>query len=124
MLAQLEEIAMCHHAINAAHHDALSAERSMEQDAYYLYIVNVQSHLYPVPERCKEFDTTWILSYMKMNAAERNELDESVFDQIGMKVTGIAADAEFLGVVVNKMSVEGSKAALWENRNKDIPSNP
>jgi len=124
MLAQLEEIAMCHHAINAAHHDALSAEHPAEQDAYYLYILNAQSHLYPVPERCKDFETNWILSYMKMNAGERNELDENVFDQIGMKVTGIAADAEFLGVVVNKIQIEGSKAALWENRDKDIPSNP
>jgi len=124
LLSQLEEIAMCHHAIKAAHHEALK----FEENPYYRYVeefmVGHGQNVFPIPERCKDLATDWILAYTKMSDKDKASLDKSVFSEIGMTIPNMATDIQFLNVVINKMSIEGDKAVFWENKDKDIPTNP
>jgi hypothetical protein len=118
---QLEEISMCHHAIKAAYHDGLA----LDQNPYYRYIVNSphsgsRSNVYPIPQRCKNLETDWILSYTNMHTDVKAIEDKNMHDEVGMTITDIATDAQFLTIVINKMEIEGDKAEFWENRDKDI----
>jgi len=120
LASQLEEIAMCHHAIKAARHEALS----LDQNPYYRYLINSQEqglNVYPIPARCNSLDTDWILSYTKMSETGKVDLDKAVFGSIGMKISDMAGNAQFLNVLVRKMAIEGSGASLMENEDKDIP---
>jgi hypothetical protein len=122
LAGQLEEIAMCHHAIKAAHHDALA----FDQNPYYRYILYSPqkghgANVYPIPERCKNLATEWILDYTKMSADVKTIEDKTIRDSVGMTISDIATDAQFLTIVINKMDLEGDKAVSWENRDKDIP---
>jgi hypothetical protein len=120
LASQLEEIAMCHHAIKAAHHEALY----LDQNPYYRYLINSQEqglNVYPIPARCNSLDTDWILSYTKLSDKEKADLDKALFGSIGMKISDMAGDAQFLTVIIRKMAIEGSGASLWENEDKDIP---
>ena len=120
MAGQLEEIAMCHHAIKAAHHEALE----FDQNPYYRYVMEYMGQkVFPIPERCKNLAMDWILAYTKMDDKNKAVLDKSVFNEIGMTISHMATDVQFLTVVINKMNIEGSKATLWENEDKDIPPN-
>jgi hypothetical protein len=120
--AQLEEIAMCHHAIKAARHDGLA----LDQNPYYRYILNSprkghSENIYPIPERCESLETDLILRYTKMRDDLKAIEDKTVRDEVRMTIPEIATDAQFLTVVINKMAIEGDKADSWENRDKDIP---
>jgi len=122
LAGQLEEIAMCHHAIKAAHHDALA----LNQNPYYRYILYSPhaghgSNVYPIPERCKNLATDWILNYTKMNTAKKTIEDKTIHDAVGMTISDMATDVQFLTIVINKMDLEGEKAIFWDNRDKDIP---
>lgn len=122
LAGQLEEIAMCHHAIKAAHHDGLA----LNQNPYYRYILNSPhkghgQNVYPIPERCKNLATDWILNYTNMSATLRGMQDKVMQDAVAMTISDMATDAQFLSVVINKMALEGEQAILWENRDKDIP---
>ena len=122
LLGQLEEIAMCHHAIKAARHDALA----FDQNPFYRYILNSPhkgqgANVYPIPERCKHLETDWILNYTNMHADLKSIEDKTMQDAVGMTISDMATDAQFLTVVINKMAIEGDKAVFWENRDKDIP---
>jgi hypothetical protein len=119
---QLEEIAMCHHAIKAAHHDGLA----LGQNPYYRYIVyspqkGSTSNVYPIPQRCKNLETDWILNYTNMRADVKVIEDKTMHDEVGMTISDIATDAQFLTIVINKMDIEGDKAVFAENQDKDIP---
>jgi hypothetical protein len=119
---QLEEIAMCHHAIKAAHHDGLA----FGQNPYYRYIINSprsgsRENVYPIPQRCKNLETDWILSYTNMHADVKAIEDKTMHDEVGMTISDIATDAQFLTIVINKMDIEGDKAIFAENQDKDIP---
>jgi hypothetical protein len=120
-LGQLQEMAMCHHAIEAAHHDGIA----LDQNPYYRYIVNSPSghgsNVYPIPERCKNLETALVLSYAQFSADSKAAHDKLIHDEIGMTIAEISADAQFLTVVINKMELEGDKAQLFENKDKDIP---
>ena len=121
-LGQLEEIAMCHHAIKAAYHDAIA----FSQNPYYRYIVYAPqkehgSNVYPIPERCKSLATSLILNYTNMSAATKMLEDKTIHDTVGMTISDMATDAQFLTVAINKIDLEGYKAVVWENRDKDIP---
>jgi hypothetical protein len=120
-LGQLEEIAMCHHAIKAAYYDGLS----LNQNPYYRYIVysphkNNGANVYPIPERCKTLETSWILNYTNLSTDAKALQDKSTHDAVGMTIPDIATDAQFLTIVIDKMTVEGDQAVFWENRDKDI----
>lgn len=122
---QLEEIAMCHHAIKAAHYDALS----LGQNPYYRYILNAPhegsyENVYPIPERCKSLAESWILQYAKMDDHNKAVLDKSIFNQIGMTISDMATDVQFLTAVISKQTIEGKGAIYLENEGKDIPQNP
>jgi curli biogenesis system outer membrane secretion channel CsgG len=119
---QLEEIAMCHHAIKAARHDGLA----FGQNPYYRYILNSpqtgsRSNVYPIPQRCKNMQTAWILNYAKMGADVKAIEDKTMRDEVGMTISDAATDAQFLTIVINKMELEGDKAVFWDNRDKDLP---
>jgi hypothetical protein len=119
---QLEEIAMCHHAIKAAHHDALA----LDQNPYYRYIVysphkGQGANVYPIPERCKSLETDWILQYTNLRAEVKAIEDQDIHDAVGLTISDLATDAQFLTVVINKMNLEGEKSIYLENRDKDIP---
>lgn len=121
---QLEEIAMCHHAIKAAHYDALATG----QNPYYRYILNSphdgsRENVYPIPERCKSLAEGVILEYTKFDDATRAVFAKSIFDQIGVTIPDMATDVQFLTAVISKMTIEGNKAIFWENEDKDIPAN-
>lgn len=118
--SQLEEIAMCHHAIKAAQHEALE----FDQNPYYRYVMEYMGHghnVFPIPERCKNLATDWIMAYTNMTAKDKADLDKKVFNGIGMTVPDMATDVQFLTVVVNKMTIEGDEANSWKNEDKDIP---
>lgn len=120
LASQLEEIAMCHHAIKAAHHEALS----LDQNPYFRYLINSQEqglNVYPMPRRCDNLITKWILIYTKGSDKEKVDLDRTVVRIIGMNISDMAEDAQFLNVIVRKMDLEGSGASLTENQDKDIP---
>jgi hypothetical protein len=122
LAGQLEETAMCHHAIKAAQHDALA----LGQNPYYRYVVNSPqkgggANVYPIPERCKNLETAWILRYTNMGSEAKSIEDKTIHDEVGMTISEMATDAQFLAVVINKMEIEGDKAVFWENRDKDIP---
>ena len=115
---------MCHHAIKAAHHDGLA----LGQNPYYRYIVNSPykgstsgENVYPIPRRCKNLETDWILNYTKMRADIKAIEDKTMHDEVGMTISDIATDAQFLTIVIYKMDIEGDKAAFGENQDKDIP---
>ncbi len=113
---------MCHHAIKAAYHDAIV----FNQNPYYRYILNAPqkghgSNVYPIPERCKNLATSWILNYTNMSATTKTLEDKTIRDAVGMTISDMATDAQFLTVVINKMELEGDKAVMWDNRDKDIP---
>jgi hypothetical protein len=121
-LGQLEEIAMCHHAIKAAHHDAIA----FNQNAYYRYILNTSkdafgSNVYPIPKRCNYFETNWVLAYTNMSTEAKSAFDKTFHDEIGMSISDMATDAQFLTVVINKMAIEGDKAYFHDYMDKDIP---
>lgn len=122
LAGQLEEIAMCHHAIKAAQHDALA----LGQNPYYRYIVNSPqkgggANVYPIPERCKNLETAWILRYTNIGSEAKLIEDKIMHDEVGMTISEMATDAQFLTVVINKIEIEGDKAVFWGNRDKDIP---
>jgi hypothetical protein len=122
---QLEEIAMCHHAIKAAYHDSLW----LGDNPYFRYVLNSpqqgsRSNIYPIPERCKNIAMSWILSYTKMNEKDKGLLDRSIASEIGMTVPDMAIDVQFLTIVINKMLIEGDKATFYENKDKNVPANP
>lgn len=119
---QLEEIAMCHHAIKAVHHDGLA----FDQNPYYRYILNSpqggsKSNVYPIPKRCKSLETDWVLGYTNLPADAKASQDKIIHDEVGMTISEMATDAQFLTIVINKMDIEGDKAMLWDDRDKDIP---
>jgi hypothetical protein len=121
MAGQLEEIAMCHHAIKAAHHDALW----IGQNPYYRYVLYSPqgrgSNVYPIPARCKSLATDWILTYTKMSEKDKANLDKMISSEIGITISDMATDVQFLTVVIDKMLIEGEKATYWDNADKDIP---
>lgn len=99
--SQLEEIAMCHHAIKAAHHDAIS----LGQNPYYRYIINSprarsDENVYPIPERCQHFESKWVMDYTTIDAAGKADLDKIFSGEIGMRIQDIADDARFLTKVI------------------------
>jgi len=120
---ELEEIAMCHHAIKAAKHDGLA----LHQNPYYRYIVYAPqkghgSNVYPVPERCRTIETRWVLDYTQEDKPEFKAMQEkSIQGLIQMTIPEISADAQFLTVVINKMEIEGDQAIYMENMDKHIP---
>ncbi|MBB5064815.1 hypothetical protein [Granulicella mallensis] len=119
---QLEEIAMCHHAIKAARHDGLA----LGQNPYYRYILNSpqkghDENVYPIPARCKNLETQWVLDYAQLSQKFKDMQDSTIQTQIQMTIPEISADAQFMTVVINKMELEGSKATFLDNRDKDTP---
>jgi hypothetical protein len=120
--ARLEEIAMCHHAIRAARHDATA----VDQNPYYRYIIysphrGSTAHVYPIPERCRNLETNWVLGYTNMGAEMKTIEEKSIHDEVGMTVSDIASDAQFLTVVIDKVAIEGDDAVYWENMDKHVP---
>src|ERR1039457_7210050 len=119
---QLEEIAMCHHAIKAAHYDGVA----LDQNPYYRYILYSPekghgANVYPIPERCKGLETSLVLNYTKLSADAKAIEDKTIRDAVGMTISDMATDAQFLTIVINKMNIEGERAVFWESRDKDIP---
>lgn len=96
MASELEEIAMCHHAIKAAGHEAAR----LNQNRVYRYIIDADGHIYPIPERCKNIATEWIVAYTGMDAKEKVNLDKIMTIQIGVTIPDVAADVEFLSTVI------------------------
>ncbi len=101
LAAQLEEIAMCHHAIRAAHHEAIR----LGQNPFFRYIINSpragsNENIYPIPERCEHFESKWVMDYTTMDAAGKVDLDKIFSNAIGMTIADIAADAQFLTKVI------------------------
>jgi hypothetical protein len=120
--ARAEGIAMCHHAIRAAKHEAMA----VEQNAYYRYILNAPrkentKNVYPIPERCKNLETDWVLSYTNMGPEAKTTEEKTIRDEVGLAAPDISSDAQFLTVVLDKILIEGDDAVYWENRDKDIP---
>jgi hypothetical protein len=122
LAGELEEIAMCHHAIKAAHHDGLA----LDQNPYFRYILNSPQkghgeNVYPIPERCRNLETSLVLNYSQMSTAAKTGMDINIRDSVQMNIAEISQDAQFLTVVINKMELEGDKAVFVENMDKDIP---
>jgi hypothetical protein len=104
---QLEEIAMCHHAIKAAYHDSLW----LGDNPYFRYVLNSpqqgsRSNIYPIPERCKNIAMSWILSYTKMNEKDKGLLDRSIASEIGMTVPDMAIDVQFSLKAIKRHSMK------------------
>ena len=94
--AELEEIAMCHHAILAARHEAIS----LNQNAYFRYIINSprknsDQNIYPIPV---------VASFSHRNTADDAEgktgLEKVFANVIGATPADIAADVQFLTKVI------------------------
>ena len=122
MLGQLEEIAMCHHAIKAARHFAVA----FNENAYYQYLVNSpqkghDQYIFPIPQRCTALETSWVLDYTTASAGVKAAEDEIMHDTVEMTISDISSDAQFLTVVINKMEREGEGAVFLENEDKDVP---
>jgi len=121
--AELEEIAMCHHAIKAATHDGLA----LDQNPYYRYILNSPhkghrgANVYPIPERCRTLETQWALDYTQLSPKFRAMQDSTIQSQIQMTIPEISADAQFMTVVINKIELEGDQVDFITNKDKDIP---
>lgn len=120
--ARLEEIAMCHHAIKAAKHESIA----FGQNPYYRYILNAPqkghtSNVYPIPERCKNLETDWVLKYTNMGPGTKASEEKALHDELDMTASDISNDAQFLTVVLVKMLIEGGDAVYLENMDKDIP---
>ena len=56
-----------------------------------------------------------------MNTAKKTIEDKTIHDAVGMTISDMATDVQFLTIVINKMDLEGEKAIFWDNRDKDIP---
>lgn len=96
LASQLEEIAMCHHAIKAAGYEAAM----LNQNRVYRYIIEADAHTYPIPERCKNIATEWIVAYTGMDNKDKSNLDKITTAKIRMTIPDMAADAEFLSTVI------------------------
>ena len=120
--ARLEEIAMCHHAIKAAKHESIA----IGQNPYYRYILNAPqkghtSNVYPIPERCKNLETDWVLKYTNMVPGAKAIEEKAIHDEVDMTASDISSDAQFLAAVLDKMLIEGGDAVYGENMDKDVP---
>jgi hypothetical protein len=120
--ARLEEIAMCHHAIKAAKHEAVA----FGQNPYYRYILNApqkgrNKNIYPIPERCKNIATDFVLSYTTLESETKATQEKALHDVTDMTVEDVSSDAQFMTVVLDKVQIEGDDAVYWENRDKHVP---
>lgn len=96
LASQLEEIAMCHHAIKAAGHEAAR----LNQNRVYRYLIDADGHIYPIPERCKNIATEWVVAYTGMDTKDKANLDRTTTNQIGLTIPDMAADVGFLSTVI------------------------
>ena len=92
---------MCHHAILAARHEAIS----LNQNAYFRYIINSprknsDQNIYPIPERCKFFASEWVMGYTAADAEGKTGLEKVFANVIGATPADIAADVQFLTKVI------------------------
>lgn len=101
LVAELEEVAMCHHALRVAGHEGLS----LNQSPYYRYIINSPHKgstvtILPMPDRCKNIETKWMSQYSDADAKGKTNFDQD-FASLGMTADDIAADARFMTQVIS-----------------------
>ena len=103
--SQVEEIAMCNHAIKAARHMSLS----LSDDPADRYAAMTSGHtaVYPDPEECSSVEQIWITSYIAASDHGRSSLEKMLSNVAGMTAKDVAVDGEFFSAVVSKKTING-----------------
>lgn len=95
VMSELEDIAMCHHAIESAHHQAAF----QSQNAYYRYLLMDSIGDYPKAERCEAVTKNWVVDYATQAEEDKKSLDSMLKEKFGVTFPEIAFDAKFMSVV-------------------------
>ena len=93
--SELEDIAMCHHAIESARHQATSHN----QNAYFRYLLMDSFGDYPKAERCEAVTKNWVVDYATQADEDKKSLDGMLKGKFGVTFPEIASDAKFMSVV-------------------------
>jgi hypothetical protein len=93
--SELEDIAMCHHAIESAHHQATF----QNQNAYYRYLLMDSFGAYPKAERCEAVTKSWVVDYATQAEEDKKSSDSMLKARFGVTFPEIASDAKFMSVV-------------------------
>ena len=109
LMARTEEVAMCHHAIMAAHYEAKYI--AMGQNPVYRYILDSGTSgsvaIYPSPERCKYQMAYFLVQFNDQTTGA--DLTKSFSEKTGLSAQTLAMDTHFLEMVVTKKILEKDK---------------
>ena len=105
LMSELEDIAMCHHAIQSAHHQAAF----QNQNAYYRYLLMDSFGDYPKAERCEAVTNRWVVDYATRTDEDKKTLDSIVKEKFGTTFPETASDAKFMSVVTLYKSMGESR---------------
>lgn len=92
--SELEDVAMCHHAIKSAQYQA----QANNQNSYYRFLLMDSLHVYPDADHCKAMEDKWVVNYETLDADGKKFLDR-VFTNLGMTLSDTASDATFMSTV-------------------------
>jgi hypothetical protein len=95
LMSELEDIAMCHHAIQSAHHQATFSD----QNAYYRYLLVESFGAYPKAERCEAVTEKWVVNYATEPEEDKKSSDIMLKGKFGVTFPEIASDAKFISTV-------------------------
>jgi hypothetical protein len=95
LMSELEDIAMCHHAIESARHQVAF----QNQNAYYRYLLMDSFGDYPKAERCEAVTKKWAVDYATQAEEDKKSLDSVLKEKFGTTFPEIASDAKFMSVV-------------------------
>jgi hypothetical protein len=111
LLAQTEEVSMCHHAIVAAHYEAKYI--AMGQNPVYRYILDSGTSgrvaIYPDPDRCKYQMTYFLVQFN--DGSTGADLRKSFSEKTGLSAQELMMDTRFLEMVVTKRMLEPDRLA-------------